>query len=239
MLRNFAIAFTTVAALMVAANLQAQGQGRGPGGGRGMGGGMMGGQGGGTLMLLQNAEVQKEIDLVADQKEKLTAIAKELQDARPANRGNMTDEERTKMREGMQKIQKKAEAVLLPHQLERVKQIQLQQQLAMMPGMALASEEVAKTLELTDDQKAKVKTLNDDAMKAMRDMFTPGQRPDRTKMQEARTETEKKLMDILTTDQKAKLEKLKGPKFDTSTLRGGPGGGNRGNRGGNNAGPVN
>ena len=171
MLRSFAIAFTTLAALMVAANLQAQGPGRGAGGGRG---GMMGG---GVLMLLQNDQVQKEIDLVADQKEKLQTIAKELADARPANRGSMTDEDRTKMRETMQKIQKEAEGVLLPAQLERVKQIQLQQQLATMPGMALASPDVEKGLTLTDDQKAKIKTINDDAAKAMRDMFTPGSPP--------------------------------------------------------------
>jgi Spy/CpxP family protein refolding chaperone len=85
MLRNLAIASIAVAALVFAANLQAQG----PGGGRGPGMGM--GMGGGMLGLLQIEKVQKEIELDADQKEKLQAVTKELQDSRTANRESMRD----------------------------------------------------------------------------------------------------------------------------------------------------
>ena len=227
MLRNFAIGLGIVAALAVAANLQAQGPG-GPGGR----GGMMGGQRGSLLMLLQNEQVQKEIELVADQKEKVTALATETREAMLAKMGDMSnlsqEERRTKM-EGMRKeieeetakTQKKVEGILLPKQLERIKQIQIQVQGA----MALSNAEVVKALALTDDQQAKIKTINDDARKAMRDMFSGGGPPseeDREKMQKSMKETETKLMDVLTAAQKEKLEKMKGSKFDTSVLRGGP-----------------
>ncbi len=58
-------------------------------------------------------------------------------------------------------------------------------------------------------------------------MFTPGERPsaeDREKMTKAHEETETKLMDVLTADQKEKLEKMKGQKFDISVLRARTGG---------------
>jgi Spy/CpxP family protein refolding chaperone len=205
--------------------------------------------GGGVMMLLQNEKVQKEIDLDADQKEKVQALVKEQQEEFAASRESMRDlsqEERmTKMRENMEKTQKKVEGVLLPKQLARVKQISLQMQLSMMPGMVLANPDVVKELGLTEDQQSKVKTINEDARKAMSEMFTPGQQPDREKMAQARKDAETKLMDVLTADQKEKLEKMKGEKFDTTGLGmgpGGPGGGRRGNRGGNGgggAGPIN
>ena len=60
-------------------------------------------------------------------------------------------------------------------------------------------------------------------------------------MTKAREETTTKLMDVLTADQKTKLENMKGPKFDVSVLRG-PGGGGRGRGnggGGGGGGTVN
>lgn len=221
MLRNFAIGLGVVAALTIAANLHAQG----PGGPGGRGGMMMGGQGGSLLMLLQNEQVQKEIELMADQKEKVTALNKETQDARAAARAemaNLSQEERqAKMKEAAEKTEKKVEGILNPKQLERMEQIQLQVQ----GGVALSNPKVVKALALTDDQQAKIKTINDDARKAMADMRSGGGRPsaeDRDKMQKSIKETEKKLMDVLTADQKDKLETMKGPKFDISVLRGGP-----------------
>lgn len=220
MLRNFAIGLGVVAALAVAANLQAQGPG-GPGGR----GGMMGGQRGSLLMLLQNEQVQKEIELVADQKEKITALNKETQDARAAARADMAnlsqEERQAKMKEAAEKTEKKVEGILNPKQLKRMEQIQLQVQ----GGVALSNPKVVKALALTDDQQAKIKTINDDSRKAMADMRSGGGPPsdeDRAKMQKSMKETETKLMDVLTADQKGKLEKMKGEKFDTSVLRGGP-----------------
>jgi Spy/CpxP family protein refolding chaperone len=258
MLRNLAIAFATVAVLALAVNVQAQqGQGggrRGQGGGMGMmGGGMMGG--GGIAGLLQNEKVQKEIELTAEQKEKIQKIGTEAREAMRSKMGDMQNlsqeerrakfqEMRKDMEEAAAQTEKKIEGALLPNQVKRIKEIQLQVQ-----GIrALANADVQKELGLTDDQKAKLKAIDEEAAKG-RPQFTPGQRPsqeDFQKMRDARTETEKKLTDVLTDEQKKKLEEMKGEKFDTSGLRGGfggqggQGGGRRGNRGGNNnPAPVN
>jgi hypothetical protein len=244
MLRNLAIAFTAVAVLAMAAGVQAQqrqGQGQGQGQGRRgmMGGGMGGGMG--VQGLLQNEKVAKEIELTAEQKEKLQAVAKEVQESFQSMRSEMqglSQEERTKkMQEAMEKTQKKVEGVLLPHQLKRIKEIQLQVQ-----GIrALSNPEVVKELGLSSDQQEKIKTVNDDARKN-RPQFTPGQRPsqeDMDKMQKSMKVTETKLLDVLTAEQKEKLEKMKGEKFDTTGLRGGFGGGMGGNRRGNRAGGGN
>jgi Spy/CpxP family protein refolding chaperone len=264
MLRNFAIALVTLATVAFATDLQAQGQrgqGQGQGrGGRGMGGmmgGPGGGPGGGMLMLLMNEAVQKEIELTADQKEQFQKIRTESQEAMRTRMGDMQNlsqeerrakmqEMRKEMEETAAKTQKKVEGILLPHQLKRIKEIQVQMQ-----GLrALANPEVAKELGLTEEQQAKIKAANEEAMKAMQEMFQGGMRnlsqeertAAREKMDKAQKDTETKLMEVLTAEQKEKLEKMKGEKFDTSTLMrgfgGGQGGNRRGNRGGGNNPPA-
>ena len=159
------------------------------------------------------------------------------------------------------------------------------------PYMLLSSDAVVKELELVDDQKAKIKDINEKAKASMRQAgqglrdLSPEERQKRMsemrdKMQAQRNETNKALqavlldhqvkrlkeiylqvrgeqslrdpevqaalglsedqkkkilspLEILTDDQKAAFEKLKGAKIDVSTIRfGGTGGGRRGgNRG--------
>ena len=101
-------------------------------------------------------------------------------------------------------------------QLARLKQIRVQ---ALGAG-ALMDETLAKELSITDDQVAKFQS----AMQAMRQGGgggggNPG---------EMRAKMTAKAMEILSADQKAKLEALKGPAFDVSKLQiRGPGGGGR------------
>jgi Spy/CpxP family protein refolding chaperone len=244
MSRRFAIVGAMVVLAALAANVQAQG----PGGNRGGMGGMGGMMGGGQLALLQNEAVQKEIELVPEQKEKLTALGTDLRTQMQGMRDLSQEERTTKMREITEGTQKKVEGILLPHQLERIKQISLQMQ-----GIrALSDPAVAKELGLTEDQQSKIKTINDDAQKARRELFGQGgggqgggpgggrggmSQENMQKMQDIQKDTETKLTDVLTSEQKEKLEKMKGPKFDTTALRGNRQGGNRGNRGG--AAPTN
>jgi Spy/CpxP family protein refolding chaperone len=250
MLRNLTIGLSVLVAFAFAASLQAQGPG-GPGGPRG-GRGMMGG--GGYAMLLQNEKVQKDLELVDDQKDKLKKLGQETMESWRKKAGDMSglsNEERMKKmgevgREMQEETQKKVEEILLPHQVERAKQIHLQSQLEFAPGMALASPELVKDLGLTDDQQSKIKGINEEAMKAMREMWAGGRPNDdedhekrqkaRQEMETKRKENNAKLMDVLTSEQKEKLEKMKGPKFDVSSLMQGPGGNRRGNRGGGNGG---
>ena len=76
----------------------------------------------------------------------------------------------------------------------------------------MSFENIAKQLELTDDQKPKVKPIIEDMLKQMADYrqnnpdATPTDR--RAKMKEVRDAATAKLKDILTADQLAKWEKM-------------------------------
>lgn len=62
-------------------------------------------------------------------------------------------------------------------------------------------------LKLTDDQKAKVKTILEEQNKKRREMRAEGT-PDRAKMQELQQETTKKMKEVLTADQFTKYEEF-------------------------------
>ena len=88
-----------------------------------------------------------------------------------------------------------------------------------------------------------MKTISDEAATKMRDALANLSGAERrTKMQELNKELLDKLLAVLTPDQVAKFEKMKGPKvdIDLSTLmrggRGGRGGGGGGRRGGGGGG---
>jgi len=230
------------------------GQDAGKGGRRprtGFGMGSMGGMGGfgasPAMMwgqLLRVEKVQKELELVSEQKDKLKEIAEKaaarmrdsgavfskLRDASEEERKAAITEYGNKARAQAEQLKKDLEEVLLPHQIERLKQIALQIQ-----GLrALQDKEVQDTLGITEEQKEKMKSLNDGMMEKFRGMM--GRRGDeserqaqREKMQELRKEYESKTLDVLTADQKEKFEKMKGPKFDLDMSELMPRGFGRGN----------
>jgi Spy/CpxP family protein refolding chaperone len=217
----------------------AQGQG-----GRGRGG-FGGGQRGSTTTLLLNPQVQKELNLNDDQTAKVKDLlgefafggqrgqrgqgqqaSQEEREARAAERQKKSDE-----------AGQKALALLTPEQTARFKQVQVWVQ-----GTAALTQndEVVKQLSLTDDQKGAIKTITEESAKKGRDLYQGFGRnasdEDRKKageqMATLRSETEAECMAVLTDDQKAKFEKLKGPKFQLDMPAGGGRGGRR--RGGNN-----
>jgi len=183
--------------------------------GRGMGmGGMMS-----QASLLRQEAVQADLGLAADLKKK---IAAELPERAPGGGGNprdMTNEQRQKWMEERRarnaEDDKKIAGLLDAKQLARLKQIRVQ---ALGAG-ALMDETLAKELSITDDQVTKFQT----AMQEMRQGGGGGGNPG-----EMRAKMTAKAMEILSADQKAKLEALKGPAFDVSKLQmRGPGGGGR------------
>lgn len=187
-----------------------------PGGrGRGMGmGGMMS-----HAALLRQEAVQADLGLSADQKSK---VASELPQRGPGGGGggggnprDMTDEERRKWMEERRARQaeddKKVAGLLDAKQLGRLKEIRIQ---ALGAG-ALMDETVAKELGITDDQVSKLQA----AMQSMRGQG--GGDP-----AEMRRTMYTKALEMLSPEQKTKLEALRGAPFDTSKLQmRGPGGG--------------
>jgi len=211
--------------------------------------GMRGGFGNNLLYLAMNEAVQKEIEVVDDQKAEINKISEEIRSQRPQgerpNFREMSEEEREKyiaqMRERGAKEAKianaKLEEALLPHQMKRLKEIALQQR----GTSALTDPEVAKELKITDAQKKKLDDVNQknrETMGArMRELFQGGNREGiREKMQEMRKEAEEKVLAVLTGDQKKKFEEMKGEAFEmpqrTRTRGGGRRGGGQGEGGG-------
>ena len=126
--------------------------------------------------------------------------------------------------------------ILLPNQLKRLNEIYVQQA---GPG-ALLDDEIAKTLSVSDSQKAKlveVSQQNQEAFGAlMREMFQGGgdREANRAKMDEVRKAGEAKMLAVLSADQQKKFEEMKRKPFampEGGFGRGGGPGGQGGNRG--------
>ena len=96
---------------------------------------------------------------------------------------------------------------------------------------------LATRLKVTEDQKTKMGEVEKAAGEAMRSMFSGGPPSGdfREKMETMRKENEEKLQAILTAEQKATMESMKGEKFEFPAPQFGPGGG--GGRGGRNRAP--
>ena len=202
----------SLAAALLATLLTTDASAQPPGGrGRGMGGMMS------HASLLRQEPVQADIGLSADLKKK---IASELPERGPGGGGgnprDMSDEQRQKWMEERRarntEDDKKIAGLLDTKQLARLKQIRVQ---ALGAGV-LMDESIAKELSVTDDQVTKLQS----AMREMRQGGGGGGNPG-----EMRAKMTAKAMEILSADQKAKLEALKGPAFDISKLQmRGPGG---------------
>ena len=181
-LRCASIGLMAMAAMALCTTAMSQ---PGPGGrGRGFGMGGMGGTQSPAVMwgrLLRSETVQKELNLTDDQKNKL----KELSDKASASmrevfagmRDLSADERAAKMAEVRKKLdgqaeeaKKTIEEVLLPNQVDRLKEIALQ----VRGPQALLDKEVQNSLGLADDQKDKIKTIGEDAMKKFGEIRTGG-----------------------------------------------------------------
>jgi len=209
------------------------GRGRGGQGGRGGKGGFFGGfQGGrGGLALLSDEAVKKDLGINDDQTKKLeefqTKMRTEMGTAFQGLR-NLSQEERTSKFQDLQKKSAEMTAaaekeILLPKQIERLKQISVQSHLIRSnTSDALASEELSKDLGITDAQKEALKKAQDEADAEMQAGIT--------KLREA---ARQKVLGVLTAEQQAKLKSLTGETIQF-TRGGGPGG--RGGTGGRGAG---
>jgi len=195
--------------LMVLAAAPALAQGRG-----GFGGG-------GGAMLLGNKGVQQEIKATEDQVSKLNTLAEELRGKqREAFQGFQDlsqDERRAKMTEFQKTMQadisKGLAEILKPEQTKRFHQIQVQTAGAQAFNMA----HVADKIKLTDDQKGKIRDINQETMTAMgelRQEFQNDREGAMKKMAELRKTANEKAMEVLTSEQKASYKELTGAPYE-------------------------
>ncbi len=174
----------------------------GPGGGFGVGG------------LLMSEQVRGEIELLPDQEEELRALGEDTRDRMRDLFSGMRDlprEERRAAfedaRAGMEEIRQDVESqvkeVLMPHQFERLKQIEVQQQMARGGTASVAQGQLAEQLGLTDQQKEE---MQQKAQEAQRDL--------QEKITQLRLEARESILSVLTSEQRAKFDQLVGKPFE-------------------------
>lgn len=241
-------------------------QGGGPGGfGGGFSGGFGGGFGGGAgdlLGLLGRDEVRQELQMADDQIDGLQKVRERLprperpdfdfRNASEQQRAEFAARMRAQAAERAEAVNEQLDELLLPEQLKRLKQIALQQQ----GVQALLTPEVASELGLSEQVSESLKSTAETHQQKVREAIQAamgdrgGQRGPgrgegagrggemRERMETLRTEGDAALLALLTDEQKAKFEELKGQPFELAARgfgrgEGGPRGeaGQRGERG--------
>jgi Spy/CpxP family protein refolding chaperone len=238
------VLWTVVALAVVVAAAQvaeAQREGGRRGGGRGFGRGFGGGGFGisAVQLVAQAEEVQTALNLTEDQKTKVEEINDQLREDRRDLFQQGGGGDFRAMREDMEKLNNEAAAklaeVLDDNQKQRLMGIQIQ----VNGANSLFDAAIAKKLGVTEDQKSKLEEARQENMESMRDAMEDLRDQDLSreemgaKMQELRTESDKKLLAALTEGQQADYEALKGDpvEVDMSQFRGGFGGRGGGGRG--------
>jgi Spy/CpxP family protein refolding chaperone len=180
--------------------------------------------GGGSMELLRNEGVQKELKLSDEQIKQLEEMKQAIHEK---YKGEF--EKINKLPEGergakFQEMRKKIEAehrkvlagVLKPEQEKRLEQINLQNEGA----TVFLDPNVEKDLKLTDEQKESIKTIMVEAQKQMRQTIgaAGGVNPNREemmkKMQSMRKETYQKAVEVLTESQKKTWKEMTGAPFE-------------------------
>lgn len=169
----------------------------------------------GVSNLMMDDQFQKELELVEEQMEDIRriqremqeAIAEEMKSARSPN-GAFDPERMRVMGEAMQRIRedadKQVDAVLLPHQQDRLAQMRRQMRMRDRGDAdALTSGELAKELGLTEAQIERLKKRSAELEKEMQEEIA-----------RLKAEAKEKLLKELTKDQRKKLDDLIGSEFN-------------------------
>lgn len=222
---RFLVALVCAAAVVFATN---SAMAQGPGG-RGPGGAFGGPGGGGDLFgLLNNESVQKELEIVPSQLDDIRELGQEMRESmRDMFQGmrNASEDERRemfdKLRTAREDMEKDLEKVLMPAQLERLKQIQVQQQSRGRGGMSFSNPRIVEALGLSEAQLEDMRTKAEELQTEMRE-----------KVEELRKQADAELLQMLTPEQQKKWKEMVGDPFEMEQQRGGfQGGGQRGQRG--------
>lgn len=171
-----------------------------------------------SLYWLTTPQIRKELEIVPEQQERLAQLQKDSQTKLSEAYKKLADvpqEERQQKyieltKELGEESEKQVRDILLPMQIQRLKQILLQTKMQQMQwggANAFIVDELAEELEISDEQKAKFaekeKELRAEIQKKTQEFYK--------KLQE---ETRAELLDVLTEEQRAKLQRLTGPTFE-------------------------
>jgi len=183
---------------------------------------------GGVAMILSNPGAQEELKLTPEQITKITEVVSKVRKNHENDFAKVRElsptEQRQKMQElgkaSSEEILKDLEDTLKPEQTKRLKEIELQ-----VRGMqALLDPEVATALTLSDAQKEKIKSIDDDVraeLSSLRPTGGPGGGAGGgaggnpfQKMQALRKEAMSKALGVLTDPQKKTWQGMTGKPFE-------------------------
>ena len=171
---------------------------------------MTGGSGFSAAALLSQPAIQTDLKVSADQK---TAIGKLLPDKpKPPRDGGRPprDTDRAKRQAEAVEIDKKLTDLLLPEQTKRLQQLIWQQR----GTHALRDKEVADALLLTDDQRERIGTIQDEAQRNMWPTTGGGHRTDPGwHSDEFWKDVSEKTLLVLTPEQRSKWKTMMGEPF--------------------------
>ena len=170
--------------------------------------------------------VQEELNLSDDQKTKvkdaIDKIPATMRELDAGVRGASPEQRQAKMIEAAKKLEAQAEetkktieGVLLPKQLDGSRGLHCKRRAL----SAFTDKEVQQDLKLSDDQVAKIKTANEGMWKKGDELWTEcaDSKTQAPKWQRLLADYEKQIMEILTADQKASLDKMKGREVRIAT----------------------
>ena len=178
--------------------------------GFGFGGGFGGGKGG---------KGGGKRELTDEQKERMTKYFEKIQALKDTPEDQLEGKIRETFKDELEAPTKELEKILKPEQMTRLKQIARQQG---GPGAYLKPENVTD-LKLTDEQKTKLKAINDELQKDVQELrrgagggkggFGPLPPETREKMTALTKEASEKAAEVLTAEQKTKWKELTGEPF--------------------------
>lgn len=163
------------------------------------------------LTLLARADVRQELELIADQQAQLLDLRgktrREARDRfaeiRTGGAAGAQGRIRQVAGELQQRVWSALSQILLPHQLDRLRQIQLQRQLRNGGAAILVREGLVEQLEITEDQRAKLQSTG-------RELEAEYRR----RLQTLRAEMREKVLAVLSPEQRQRLDQLTGAPFE-------------------------
>ncbi len=209
--KTFAVGALAVSLMCAALAQSGFGQprqgGPGPRGGQGFGRMMGAGMAG---MLLERADVQRELNLTEQQKNQIQQMQQNMRTAMQEMRNMPPQERRQKMDELRQKND--PTSVLNETQKKRLREIELQ---AMGPS-AFMTPEVADELKLTQEQRSRLQGIVMQQMQQLREQFQGGgfgQGQGAQNLQQVREQMEKQMLEVLTPAQRQQWQQMQGKPF--------------------------
>ena len=163
--------------------------------------------------MASNPDIRKEIELVDDQAEELKRINAEFsrklsEQFQSITNGNLESLDKDRIQDLLKQLnqekRERMESVLLPHQLDRLKQVALQMNMKSRGTARALQSELAKELDITEEQVRRLKEREKQLNQELQE-----------KIRQWKEDARKQLLEELTPQQRTKLNQLLGDKFET------------------------